>query len=407
MRQGRPDDVDYAFDLGPARPTDLSPILAPLWTHREKLVVLDGVGNGCAAVAGFLAHPAGNASCQTGAIPIEVPGSFARTSSASLDQLLAVGQDTPFPSLEWGVGGVPVSYDALGQALPLEQDVGAAWSRLFPSPTTSVRPQETEAIRRRQGSVLDFVGDRHDALVARLPADERETIALHRDLLRDLEVRIAALDALSCPAPLRPNFDAVPLPVAAEYPEEMFSLFSALAVAALSCGMTNVITLRMDTIPTATIGAPPGDLHTDIAHRTGTDPEAREWMTRHHLFLADQLAGLLDRLDTVREEGGTLLDHTLVVWHNEMATGDHRFHTVPYVLAGGGALRGGRYHRWAPQYGVDGRSGVEWIGQPHNRALTTIAVAMGLDVDATGVRELPDSDGGTLDCTGVLDGVLA
>src|SRR5688572_27483663 len=68
IRQGRPNDVDYTLDLEPLG--QLSPILAPLWAHRAKLVVLDGVGNGCAPLAGFLAHPAGNASCQTGAVPI-------------------------------------------------------------------------------------------------------------------------------------------------------------------------------------------------------------------------------------------------------------------------------------------------------------------------------------------------
>lgn len=407
IRQGRPDDVDYELPLDGLLPDEMSPILAPLWNHRQKLVVLDGIGNGCAATAGFLAHPAGNASCQTGAVPVDVPGSFSQTDGPSLDQVLAEGQDTPFPSLEWGIGGPPVSYDTLGQPLPFEQDPVAAWNRLFPTARTPVRPRESQAIRSRQTSLLDFAVGCYDDTIARLPVEERTKIELHRDLVRDLEVRITRLDALRCRPPPLPDPEAFPLPVEADYPGTLYTAFSDLALAALGCGMTNVITLRVDTVPTATIGAPPGDLHTDIAHRTGTDPRARGFMTRHHTFHARQLSILLDRMDGIPEGNGTLLDHTLVVWHNEMATGDHRFHTVPMVIAGGGpTLRTGRYHRWAPQYGIEGRSGVEWMGQPHNRALTTLGVAMGLDIDAFGVRELPLTDGETLDCTGVLDGVL-
>ena len=59
---------------------------------------------------------------------------------------------------------------------------------------------------------------------------------------------------------------------------------------------------------------------------------------------------LLDRLDAIPEGDGTLLDHTLVVWGNEMGDGlTHERERVPFVLAGGGAFAGfelGRVRRF-------------------------------------------------------------
>jgi hypothetical protein len=403
MTGGGPAEGDLVFDLPSLPVAELSPILAPLAGHRDQMMVLEGIGNACAPTAGFLAHPAGNASCLTGDVPTEVPGAYPRCDGPSLDQVIAADQQTVFPSLEWAVGGAPVAYDALGQPLPYETDPVAAWNRLFPTAATT---PEATAIRARQTAVLELATSRYEALVPRLAAEEQARLAQHRDLIHDLEARIVALDRLACEAPPEPT-GAMPLPHEAAHPGAMVGLFGDLAVAALSCGMTRVVTLRVDAIPTATVGAPPGDLHNDIAHAVAGNPDARAWMTLHHTFLAEQIAELADKLRGAPDEaGGSLLDSTLVVWWNEMATGDHLFHNVPAVLLGGiDGLRWGTYHRWAPRVRVSGRNGVEVMGQVHNKLLTTIGSVMGLPGSSFGVTELAGPDG-PVDCTGTLPGVL-
>jgi hypothetical protein len=118
------------------------------------------------------------------------------------------------------------------------------------------------------------------------------------------------------------------------------------------------------------------------------------------------VAGLLDLLASIPEGEGTLLDHTLVVWHNEIATGEHTLDAIPWVIAGGAeTLRLGRYHRWVDEVVLDTWEGPRAVGRPHNQALTTVANELGLAVDHVGDTEVWDVDGARVDLTGPLPGV--
>src|SRR5690606_27522895 len=64
-----------------------------------------------------------------------------------------------------------------------------------------------------------------------------------------------------------------------------------------------------------------------------------------HVWLAEQLAYFLEKLDSVPEGDGTLLDNTVVFWGSEIGEStSHDLTRMPYVLAGkaGGQLRTGR-----------------------------------------------------------------
>ncbi len=398
IRAGHRDDEPYSLDLASLPDADLSPILQPLVAHKGELLVVDGVGNAVSQASGVLAHPAGSASCQAGWIPQQQLGVGLSLAGPSLDQRIAVERQTPFRSLEWSVGGLASCFDALGQALPWESDPVAAFKRLFPSGAT----------RTDQLDVLALAATQFDDVLGRLPAHERARVELHRDLVRDLEQRLQWLDALSCEAPPAPSLPTGLSLDDASYPEEMISAFLDLGVVALSCGLTDVITLRVDDIPTATVGAPPGDLHANIAHAVTSSQPAEIAMVEHHTFHARQIAGLLDTLAAIPEGDGTLLDNTLVVWHNELSTGDHLVHTIPFVLAGlGDVIQSGTYIRLVEQHIIAGRLGVEAVGTPHNKLLTAIGTAMGLQMqDQCGALEVLASDGSPIDCTGTLPGVL-
>jgi hypothetical protein len=404
IRGGRPRDVDYSFDLDRLAEHEMSTILAPLHRHRDQLIVLDGLGNAVGVVAGFLSHAAGSASSQSGWIPTSPPGELSRCSGASLDQVLGATRDTPFRSLEWATGGMPVCFDALGAPLPYELSPAEAWRRLFP---LAADDPVGAAVHAGERSVLDLVAGRFDAVLPQLPSADRDKLALHKDLVRDLENRVGALEALDCAAPDAPDPTLGDNPASADYTASIIEAFTDMAVVAFSCGLTDVITVRVDDVSTASVGAPPGNLHSDIAHAVASNPGAVDYMTLHHTHHAREVAALLDRLAAIPEGDGTLLDHTLVVWHNELSTGDHLFHTVPVVLAGlGTALQTGRYHRYSELHSVVGRLGEQKVGRPHNRMLTTIGQALGLAADHTGHTEVERADGSLLDLTGVLPGVL-
>lgn len=100
-------------------------------------------------------------------------------------------------------------------------------------------------------------------------------------------------------------------------------------------------------------------------------------------------ASVLEELDAVRDPqdpaGGTLLDNTIVFWHNEFGHDGHDNQETrhPAIIAGGGGrvLKLGRYLRLRD---IQGNTRV-----PHNLLLTSIAQAMGLsDVEYFGDRDL-------------------
>jgi hypothetical protein len=105
----------------------------------------------------------------------------------------------------------------------------------------------------------------------------------------------------------------------------------------------------------------------------------------------------LRALDSIPEGDATLLDNTLVVWGREMAQTNHRMSPWPSIFAGGarGGLTTGRY--------------LNFDGEPHAKALVSIAQIMGRDINSVGDID-PDSsplDGPRLSTRGAGRNVFA
>ncbi|MCA9298216.1 MAG: DUF1552 domain-containing protein, partial [Phycisphaerales bacterium] len=111
---GRTDDGDWEFPLGDVAEDAWSTILRELYPLRQKLLVVDGLTNGMGSTSGINEHESGHASCLTGTRATEVEGALAVPSGASIDQVIAATQDTPFQSIEYSVGGWPVNFNAFG-----------------------------------------------------------------------------------------------------------------------------------------------------------------------------------------------------------------------------------------------------------------------------------------------------
>jgi hypothetical protein len=74
-----------------------------------------------------------------------------------------------------------------------------------------------------------------------------------------------------------------------------------------------------------------------------------------------------------------MLDHTLVVWGNELGRGNsHSLHDIPFVLAGNVQRPDGTpYFRTGRHVHFD-------TEQPHNDLWTTVCQAFGMDVSSFG-----------------------
>lgn len=132
-----------------------------------------------------------------------------------------------------------------------------------------------------------------------------------------------------------------------------------LGTAALLAGLTNVVTLRPDTLGAQYqgLGANLLGVHA-IGHGGGIpegpdSPELRRRIDGYHLKL---IAKMAKRLASVPEGSGTMLDNTLIVY-TSCAGGKHHGGNTdwPFVLVGGnaGTMRTGRYLQ-LPSYGKKG-----------------------------------------------------
>ena len=116
-----------------------------------------------------------------------------------------------------------------------------------------------------------------------------------------------------------------------------------------------------------------GDHHT-LSHEPDKNAQAQEDLTRINTWFAEQVAHLVKRLDETPEPGanGSMLDHTTVLWTNELGTGNtHSMDDLPFVFIGG--------NLGLPQ----GRS-IQLEKTPHNRMLMALAHGFGHHLERFG-----------------------
>jgi hypothetical protein len=124
--------------------------------------------------------------------------------------------------------------------------------------------------------------------------------------------------------------------------------------------------------------------HHELSHKPDDDKAASDKLTKINKWFAEQLAYLAKRLSETPEPGGegSMLDHTTIVWTNELGQGNsHTLNNIPFVLLGGGlGFKMGR--------------SLKLKKEAHNRLLLTLAHGFGHRLERFGNSEL--SAGGPL-----------
>jgi hypothetical protein len=378
----------------------LSPILQPLADHQADLVVVRGVdqrgegGDGHQnGIGGMLTGQALNAGlfAGVGAAPAGWPN------GPSVDQRIAevLGGATKLRSLELGVqvGAADnwgrMIYRAANQPLPPEDDPAQIYANVFAD--LHADPVALAALRARRKSILDTVGAQYARLASELGGDDRARLDHHLTAVREIEARLTTPFASATAA----CHDPGPAPAAATSQNDAFPAIGALQidllVMALACDITRVASLQWSRSVSQTrftwLTPAISEAHHDLSHRPDNDGIAAEKLMRINRWYATQLATLMTKLKAIPEGDGTLLDHTLILWCNELAIGNvHSRTDAPYVLGGraGGRLTTGRFLSYAGDV-------------PHNNLMVSILNAMGI----------PDQTFGKPDwCTGPLRGLV-
>jgi hypothetical protein len=216
-------------------------------------------------------------------------------------------------------------------------------------------------------SILDDVRDDLKKVSAKLSARDKAMLEQHVTLVRSLEQELQnpVETNLAHPMPdLDPGIELVN-----DNTPELSRMQIDLLVNALSNDMTRVATLQyMRSVGQAQmrwLGVEEG--HHSLSHDPDDNKESYNKLLKINTWFAGELAYLAKRLSETPEPTGegSMLDHTLIVWTNELGKGNsHTLDNIPLVLIGGGA-------------GFQMGRAIKFDKVAHNRLWLTIAHALG------------------------------
>jgi hypothetical protein len=254
----------------------------------------------------------------------------------SLDQKLAEyhGAATRFPSMTLGVRERNLlSFTRTGVQVP-NMSMQAAYRAMFLEDTPQKKTAEAERFKRHT-SILDLVMDQAKSLDRKLGQQDRHKLEEYFDSVRTLEKKIDQQEPwLERP---KPKAD-VTEPKPGNGTEEQLKAMIEIIALALQTDSTRAIT--------CTSGFANGDFgltggyHGFSHHGERDDPVAA--LEKIEGFQISMMAYLVDLLKAQEDpiNGGTLFDHTAILYGCGMAAGTHTTKNLPLVLAGGGFKHG-------------------------------------------------------------------
>jgi Protein of unknown function (DUF1552) len=343
---------------------ELPPILETLRPVKDDILVLSGLTLNPARALGDGGgdHARAMASFLTGRHPRKTDGADLRA-GVSVDQAAAqqIGQKTRFPSLEIGCEGgknagecdhgYSCAYQSnlswRSETTPVAKQINPrlVFDRLFGGPAETAGGEDTARAVRRNKSVLDFIGDDARQLSQALGTADRRKVDEYLTGVRELEQRINRT---------RPAVDvgvakyARPLGIPADYQEHL-RLMGDLLVLAFQCDLTRIITFVFANDGSnrsyRTVGVADG--HHDLSHHGGESGK-QEKIQKINQFHVSQLAFILQKLKSIPEGNGTLLDQCMIVYGSGISDGNaHSHDDLPILLAGkgNGTIKSGRHVR--------------------------------------------------------------
>lgn len=359
----------------------LKRILAPLEDLKSRTLILKGISN---KIRGDGDGHMRGMSCLLTAIELfpgniqggsDTPAGWA--SGPSIDQELrgflqgSPDTRTRFGSLELGV------------AVPHRADPWTRWT--YSGPNQPVAPiSDPYAVfeklygqmqdREVLGSVLDDVRDDLRRLEAKVSREDKALLEKHATFVREMEEELkeASRQKLEHAAPaleagVSTDNDDMP---------KVASMQTDLLVNAFANDMARVASLQFtNSVGQARmrwLGVDEG--HHSLSHDPDLNEGSQEKLTKINVWLCEQIAALARKLDAVPEPGGsgTMLDHTTILWTNELGKGNsHTLDNIPFVLVGGGlGFKTGRSLRFD--------------NVPHNRLWLAVAHAFGHELKTFG-----------------------
>jgi len=278
----------------------------------------------------------------------------------TIDQLIArkIGRENLMPSMQLAVEDPGANSSNCGEGysctytntiswatptspLPMELNPQVVFERMFGDGSTA----ELRTMRRkRDQSILDSLNASLARLRRDVSAPDRERLDNYAEHVREIERR---LDIAMQASSVAPEDMSVPVGVPQTFDEHIKLQFSLLALA-FEADITRVGTLLFArdltnrTYPACE--APTSSFH-GVSHH-GEDPRQIAQLSKINQYHVKMVAYLVDKLASVKEGDGTLLDRSLVLYGSNMGNSNQHVHyDVPHAVIGGlnGKVKGGRH----------------------------------------------------------------
>ena len=326
--------TDRFFPKSSGKNYELSPYLNEIAELRNKFTVFSGVSH-----PGVDGSHSSDVSFLTAA-PHPGGGGFRNT--ISLDQFIAEksGHLTRFPSISLGVnakeGRRGLSFTDAGVLIPCQNKPSEVYKQLF------VQGSEKEITRQIRKlvlgqSIMDTIAGEAKAFQKKLGKEDKQRLDQYFTSVREVEKRMTnSQNWVNKPKPKTKE----KLPEDTDRAEyfETAELMYKMTKLAFETDSTRSMTLLLDSNNSPAIninGESASDGYHNLSHHGKTDKKLGQLdaIDRQHIKLLGQL---MNDLESVNEEGGSLLDHTSIFFGSNF--GDANKHTtdnMPIILAGG------------------------------------------------------------------------
>ena len=344
-------NVDEWFPTGEGTGYQLSPSLKELERHRNDFMVVSGLAQDFARSHGNGGgdHARATATFLTGCMPKKTAGSDIQL-GISVDQIAAqkIGHLTRLPSLELSADGqrsagrCDSGYSCAYQfnlawkneTMPMapEMDPRLAFERLFGYGASGAQGEAGARRQRLQKSILDTVMDQAKSLQGQVSGSDKRKLDEYFESVRDIELRIERSEKF---ATQMPKDFKVPEGIPESYEQHIRVMFDLMALA-FQTDTTRIATFMLahdgSNRSFPDIGVP--DAHHGISHHQ-RDPEKLAKLGKIDRFYLRQFAYFLDKLKSIKEGEGNVLDNSMIVWGGGIGDPDrHNHDNLPIVVAG-------------------------------------------------------------------------
>jgi uncharacterized protein DUF1552 len=326
------------------RDYQMSTILEPLARFREHMTIVSGLRN----KPGETPEP--HAYIESTWLSCVKPwehGVAGPESGVTADQMAArhIGQDTRLPSLELTTSqqGARLAWRTPTQPLPQEGNPRAVFQKLFGQGDTDA---ERAAILHETGSILDRVKAQASRLQTSLGVRDRVVVTDYLDSVREIERRVQMAEKQDMTTLQIPD---APVGTPTDITEHFTLMFDLMALA-FQADITRVMTFSMDheaSMRTYTnLGIAEG-FH-PLSHH-GNNPQKQDKLVQIQTFHTLVFSKFIERLSKAQEAGGTVLDHSTILFGSNMSNSDrHNNDPLPAAILGhaNGRIKGGQHLKY-------------------------------------------------------------